>query len=99
MIHFVIWKFIIIKLTENAHNGTPVNGDVVLDRAKRRIHTRIGKAIQEVRERQRKADAQGEEQPKLDQVRSWLKGIGNIDDDGNVMLIDKLKEWLYSTPP
>ena len=42
MVHFIIWKFIIIQLTDNSFNGTPVRGDIILDMAQRRIHTRIG---------------------------------------------------------
>ena len=98
MVHFVVWKFIIIQLTDNSFNGTPIRGDVILDMAQRRIHTRIGKAIQEVRECLRRAEAKGEEKPRLDHVRSWLKGIGTIDAEGNVKLVKKLHDWLYPEP-
>ena len=42
--------------------------------------------------------AKGEEKPKLDHVRSWLKGIGTIDEEGNVTLVKKLHDWLYPAP-
>ena len=98
MVHFIIWKFIIIQLTDNSFNGTPVRGDLILDMAQRRIHTRIGKAIQEVNECLRKAESRGDEKPRFDHVRSWLKGIGTVDGDGKITLIKKLRDWLYPEP-
>ena len=98
MVHFIIWKLIIIQLTDNSFNGTPVRGDLILDMAQRRIHTRIGKAIQEVNECLRKAESRGDEKPRFDHVRSWLKGIGTVDGDGKITLIKKLRDWLYPEP-
>ena len=44
------------------------------------------------------AEAKGDEKPKLDHVRSWLKGIGTVDAEGNVTLVKKLHDWLYPEP-
>ena len=98
MVHFVVWKFIIIQLTDNSFNGTPIRGDAILDMAQRRIHTRIGRAIQEARECLRRAEAKGDVNSRLDHVRAWLKGIGTIDEEGKVTLVKKLHDWLYPEP-
>jgi len=92
LIHFIIWKFIIISLTQMALKNSPFVASTVLELAKRRIKRRIDGARVGLRIIIIRAQAR-EAEPKYHQYIKWTKGIGEIVDH-KIKLHDEVEEWL-----
>ena len=93
-VHFVVWNFLLSDMTSLALEGVPFSQDNVLSHAKRRIKVRLASAEQRVQEAKRRADSRGDAKPQLDHVRAWLAGIGEIDEDGNIVYSQEFKQWM-----
>ena len=92
LIHFIIWKFIIISLTQMALKNSPFVASTVLELAKRRIKRRIDGARVGLRIIIIRAQAR-EAEPKYHQYIKWTKGIGEIVDH-KIKLHEEVEEWL-----
>ena len=96
MVHFILWKFILIKLTTVSLSNELFSASLVLESAKRRIEKRILTARQEADIIKRRALVRDRE-PDYGKLNKWLKGIGEVNSDGRVALSDEFVRWLW--PP
>ena len=93
MVHFIMWKFIMIAITANSMDGLPVSALSIIDNARRRVKDRLTKL--KVRLSKKVAQALSRCQPvNLAAERKWIEGLGSIDDEGNFEANEALDLWL-----
>ena len=96
LVHFIVWKFIIIHMTQVALEGTTFRIEVVLDHAKKRILRKIDTARFNLRNICMAANAR-ETSPKAPQYHKWINGIGEVkieDDMLKIELSPAMLAWL-----
>jgi len=93
LIHFIIWKFIIIHMTLLSISGMPFIVDNIISQAKKRIKRKIEGATVGLRCKVLAAEAKGRE-PKVPAYHKWVRGIGHIQDNRKLVLKKELQEWL-----
>ena len=94
LIHFILWKFVLIALTQVAIKGEIFNVQTVIDYARKRVKRRVESARTGLQIIVVQAEARGKE-PKYHQYTKWLRGIGTIV-DGEIVLEDSSYNWLYT---
>ena len=92
MIHFILWKFMLIALTQLAIKGEAFDAQSVIKHARRRVKRRIESARTGLKIIVVQAEARGKA-PTCHQYIKWLKGIGTIIDD-EIVLDDIVINWL-----
>ena len=93
MVHFIMWKFIMIAITANSKDGLPVSALNIIDNARRRVKDRLTKL--KVRLSKKVTQALSRCQPvNLAAERKWIEGLGSIDDEGNFEANEALDLWL-----
>ena len=79
LVHFVVWKYILIELTKVGTGNTVFSQTKVLSAAARRLKLRLGAAELEHRKQCANAKARGVE-PTFEKLEKWLRGIGSLVD-------------------
>ena len=92
LVHFIVWKFILIHMTHLSLHKTPFRVEEVLKQAKGRISRKIETAKYQLQCIKVRAEAR-QESPKHPQVTKWMRGIGEIA-EGVLSLKRSVKEWL-----
>ena len=93
LIHFCVWKYIIIHMTKLSIHGTPFSTDAVLAQARRRVRKRLDFARQGLRIIAVAAEAKGRE-PSAPQYKKWLQGIGTVEHGALMKLTEEVARWL-----
>ena len=93
LIHFIVWKFIIIHMTKLSIKGTPFDPDEVLTQAKSRIAKKISSAKTGLTIAVTRAVAR-EKEPSVMAYKKWLRGIGIIVDNRYMVIDDLVIDWL-----
>ena len=65
----------------------------IIESAQRRVSQRLDKLKVKIHSKIIRALAR-EETPKFDNERKWIRGLGEIDDEGNLTLHETFKTWL-----
>jgi len=92
MIHFIVWKFILISMTQLSLENKPFVPAEVLKKAKARIKRKIEVARYNLEVLHVRARARGQDL-KAPQYRKWTRGIGEIEDN-KIVLYDSIVEWI-----
>ena len=92
LIHFIIWKFILIELTKVGLQGSCFSQDAVLAAAAQRVQKRIAVAEMECRKVELKAKAR-KTVPDYTKIRKWIKGIGEIV-DGRIKIYEQVLQFV-----
>ena len=97
LIHFIVWKFILIALTSLSVNGTPFDVILILESAKARVYKRIATAKYMARKIALRAASRGLT-PSFAALRKWLSGIAEVTPEGSITPTKTLKAWLDQGP-
>ena len=93
LLHFIVWKFIIIDMTLLSLKKTPFDITRVLERACARTHRKLSKTRMEVALAVLKAQAR-DRPPDLRRFNRWLEGIGRIHPESFEMdLTPEIESW------
>ena len=92
LVHFIVWKYILIELTKTGMGNTTFSTSRVLSAAAKRLKRRLGAADIEHRKRCMYAIARGEE-PTFEKLTKWLHGIGKLV-DGRIVISEKVLEFV-----
>ena len=93
MIHFIMWKFVMIGITKLSREGTPFSVLEVIDSAKDRVRDRLTKLKVNLSKKRTAAQARGKP-PRLEAERKWVRGIGSVGPDGLFVANEELELWL-----
>ena len=94
LVHFVVWKYVLIELTKMGTESHIFSQDTVLKSASKRLERRLKTAEVERLKALQRANARGEV-PNFDKIKKWLRGIGDIT-DGKITLKKEVTEFLNS---
>ncbi len=94
LLHLVCWKSILISMTHCSLKKTPFDPDVVLHHVQQRMQKRMKTALHlALIERNR---AQARELPvRTETLRKWLKGLAEINKEGEVTFLSAVNDWLF----
>ena len=92
MIHFIVWKFILIGMTQLSLENKPFVPSVVLRKAKARIKRKIGVARYNLETLYTRAQARGLDL-KAPQYIKWTRGIGEVEEN-KIILYDSIVDWI-----
>ena len=87
LVHFIVWKFILIHMTQVALEGTTFRINLVLDQARKRILRKIETARFNLRNICMAANAR-ETAPRAPQYHKWIRGIGEVRPEDGMLLIE-----------
>ena len=93
LIHFVLWKYILISLVKVATQKQAFDAQAVIAYAKNRLRRRISAAETGLRILRVRAESRGAHELHFPQYAKWIRGIGKIE-SGNIILDDTFKKWL-----
>ena len=93
LMHFIVWKFIIIDMTMLSLKKIPFDISIVLEKACARIQRKLSKTRLEIALEVFKAQARGRP-PDLRRYVRWLEGIGKINLDFEIELTPEVGSWL-----
>ena len=93
LMHFIVWKFIIIDMTLLSLKKIPFDISIVLEKACARIQRKLSKTRLEIALEVFKAQARGRP-PDLRRYVRWLEGIGKINLDFEIELTPEVGSWL-----
>ena len=85
----MMWKHILIQMTQLSLNGTPPDANRIIDRAVLRLHKRVLALQYEITCMFCKSEARGQE-PSLSNMRRRILGLGEINDRGRIILNPEL---------
>ena len=93
-LHFMLWKFTLIQLTQASLHGKPISPTDIIDRACQRVNRRIKSLQYEIHCEFCRAQSR-ESEPSLQKFSTKLAGIGEVDPlNGTVTLHVALKNIL-----
>ena len=92
-LHFMLWKHILINLTLNSIQGTPIDPLAIIDRACIRLYKRIKSIFFEIQAHKCTCEAT-ERQPNFHRFARRVEGIGTVDDTGRVHIHEDLQAIL-----
>ena len=93
-LHFMLWKFTLIQLTQASLHGKPINPSVIIDHACQRVNRRIKALQHDIHCEFCKAQSRDCE-PSLQRFSTKLAGIGEVDpQNGTVKLHTALQSIL-----
>ena len=88
LLHFVVWKFIVMALTFASLRGEKVDAASILAKARVRMTKKL-KSVEQLL-----AIELVKEKVRLGRFRSWLEGLADVTDEGAIELKDNFAEWL-----
>ena len=95
LIHFQVWKMILIGFTKKGIHNTPFDIGSTLQQAYKRIIRKISSIEWQVAATKNSAEAR-EITPSYHRFNKWLKGIGQVDSEGKITIIPQLSDLLES---
>ena len=93
MVHFNVWKFILIDITKKGIKDAPFLPEKVLKSSATRINKRLESIQYVITSTINRADARGI-RPSFEAPRKWIRGLGAIDDEGCMSLVPSVSTFL-----
>ena len=94
LIHFTLWKFTLIAITQVALSNVAFDPKDIIEKARNRTRRRIESARVGLRILEIQALSQNRK-PKHSQYSKWIRGIGKIE-NCKIVLDKHVYDWLYS---